>query len=139
MNTDVLKILNRFYSACFTLLLIVVVFLAYGSINNRWYRIITVEGNSMAPAIFYGDMIVVTPPDGDIPVNSIVVMNIEGHLVTHRIIGYDSQKRPITKGDASASIDHFTNPNMRIVGVYRFCLPGFGYPILLLSDFLAKD
>lgn len=137
-NSDAMKLLTKFLSTAFTLLLILLVLLAYGSINNRWYRVITVEGNSMAPILRYGDMIVVTPPDENIPVYSIVVINIEGHLVTHRIIGYDANHLPITKGDANESADNFTNPALRIVGVYRFCLPGFGYPILWLSSLFDK-
>jgi len=132
-----MKRLNALFSTLFTILLVLLVFLAYGSVNNRWYRVVTVEGNSMAPTLRYGDMIVVTPPKGDIPVDTVVVMNIAGHLVTHRLVGYDQNNRPITKGDANDVPDTFANPNLQIVGVYRLRLPYFGYPILFLSSILG--
>ncbi len=129
--------LRKAYSSLFTLLLILLVFLAYGSIDNRWYRVVTIEGNSMAPTLWYGDMMVITPPTGDVPNDTVVVMNIDGHLVTHRLIGYDANHRPITKGDANEVMDNFNNPDLQIVGIYRLRLPGFGYPILFLSKLLG--
>jgi signal peptidase I len=133
-----MKLLGKVSSTIITLLVLLLVFLAYGSINNRWYRVVTVEGNSMSPTLLYGDMIVVTPVTEEIPKNAIVVMSIGGSLVTHRFLGYDASGRPVTKGDANESIDQFGNPDLRIVGIYRLRLPGFGYPMLLLGRWLGR-
>ena len=133
-----MKILRKASSLIFTLLVILLVLLAYGSVNNRWYRVVTVEGNSMAPTLWYGDLMVVTPPSEEIPANTIVVMNIEGSLVTHRLLGYADGGRPITKGDANQSIDQFSNPDLKIVGICRLRLPGYGYPMLYLSRLLGR-
>ena len=114
------------------------VFLAYGSIDNRWYRVVTINGNSMSPTLWYGDLMVVTPPSGKIPENTIVVMKIDGNLVTHRLLGYDDNGKLITKGDANDTADQFQNPNLQIIGIYRFRLPGFGYPMLFLKNLFQK-
>lgn len=133
-----MKVLHKTSSAVFTLLVILLAFLAYGSVGNSWYRVVTVDGNSMSPTLWYGDLMVVTPPPEEIPVNSIIVMSIEGSLVTHRLLGFDDGGRPITKGDANDSVDQFVNPNLKIVGICRLRLPGFGYPMLYLSRLLSR-
>jgi signal peptidase len=133
-----MKFLQKAFSAASTLLIILLMFLAYGSVNNRWYRVVTVEGNSMSPTLKYGDLMVVTPPPEEVPANSIVVMSIGDSLVTHRLLGYDSAGRPITKGDANDSIDLFTNPDLRIVGICRLRLPGLGYPMLFMASLLDR-
>lgn len=136
-----MKFLQKAGSVAFTLLIAFFFFLAYGSMENRWYRVVTIQGNSMSPTLWIGDMIVVTPPSEDIkaiPLGAIVVMNAEGSLVTHRLIGFEEDGRPITKGDANETQDAFENPNIRIVGIYRLRLPGIGYPLLYISQMLQK-
>ncbi len=133
-----MKSLNKILSIFSTFIIILLVFLAYGSIDNRWYRVVTVEGNSMSPTMWYGDLMVVTPPPAALQPNSIVVMNIAGSLVTHRLLGFDANNRPITKGDANEVVDNFTNPDLKIIGIVRFRLPGFGYPLLFLSKLLGR-
>ncbi len=133
-----MKQLKRILNFFVGLVLIILLFLAYGSVNNRFYRVVTIEGESMAPTLRYGDMIVVTPPGETDLLGKIVVMNIDGHLVTHRLIGYDETERPITKGDANEAIDQFGNPNLSIAGICRLRLPYLGYPLLFLSNLLAK-
>jgi signal peptidase I len=133
-----MKLLRQVSSVSFTLLVILLVILGYGSMGNRWYRVVTVEGNSMSPTLWYGDLMIVTPPSKTVPLNSIVVMNIDGSLVTHRLLGYDAEGRPVTQGDANRSPDGFTNPNLKIVGVVRLRLPALGYPVLYLSHLLRR-
>jgi signal peptidase I len=134
-----MKVLRKIYSAISTIALIILIFLAFGSVNNNLYRVITIDGNSMAPTLWIGDMIVVTPPTQTIPVNAIIVMKIAGSLVTHRLVGFDAIGHPITKGDANEVVDKFLNPDLQIIGVSRFRLPGFGYPLLFLSRLLGKS
>lgn len=126
--------INTTFSLLLAVVLFLLIFIAYGSINNRWYRVITVEGNSMSPTLWFGDLIVVTPPDNHPPVNTIVLMKVDGKFVTHRIVGYDPQGKPITKGDANQDEDRFSQNTVKIMGIYRFRLPGFGYPLILLSN-----
>jgi signal peptidase len=113
-------------------------FLAYGSIDNRWYRVITVEGNSMSPMMHYGDLMVIGRPPENIPLNTVVIMKIDGSFVTHRLIGWDENGRPITQGDANDKPDNFSNPNLTIVGVYRFHIPRMGYLLLSISRMMGR-
>jgi signal peptidase I len=133
-----MKTWNKVISIFLTLSVLMLIILAYGSIDNRWYRVITVNGNSMSPSLWVGDMIVVTPPPDEIQPGTIVVMRIAGELVTHRLIGYDTNHRPITKGDANDSPDAWQNPDLQIVGVFQLRLPGFGYPIMFLANLLGR-
>ena len=116
--------------------ILMLVLLAYGSVENRWYRVVTIDGNSMPPTLWYGDLIIITPPKADIAPDTIIVMGLDGSLVTHRLIGYNEQGRPITKGDANEAPDSFSNPDLQIVGIYRARVPGLGYPLLLLRQAL---
>ena len=50
---------------------------------------------------------------GTLP-NTIVTMRIAGSLVTHRLIGYDANHRPITQGDANDSPDAWENSDLQI-------------------------
>lgn len=128
------KVLGQLCSAAFTLVVILGVFIAYGSINNRFYRVILIEGNSMSPTLWAGDLIVVTRPTKDLSLNSIVVMSVDGKLVTHRIVGFDDTGRPVTKGDANIVVDDFSNNDVRVAGIYRFRFPRLGFPLLFLSE-----
>ena len=119
------SILNKALSSIFVLVVLLLIFLAYGSIENRWYRVVTVNGNSMSPTLWVGDMIVITPPPAEVLPNTIVTMRIAGSLVTHRLIGYDANHRPITQGDANDSPDAWENPDLQIVGIFQLRLPGF--------------
>jgi len=92
----------------------------------------------MSPTLWFGDLIIVTPPLENIPINSIVLMSVDNELVTHRLIGFDVKGWPITKGDANQVNDNFAGKNINIVGVYRFRIPDLGYPFLYLSNLLHK-
>jgi signal peptidase len=93
------------------------------------------EGNSMSPALQFGDLVVLTPPPKSIPSGTIVTMEVPGYstaLVTHRLIAGYSSGIPKTKGDANSLPDNFEGSNVRIVGVVRLRIPWLGYPILYL-------
>jgi signal peptidase I len=108
--------------------MLLTVFLGYGSIANRWYRVVTIDGNSMAPALFYGDAMIVTPPKPreQIAPGTILLMAVDNRMVTHRLMGWEGD-RPITRGDANPTVDDFTGQQVRIMGMYWFHLPRLGY------------
>lgn len=133
-----MKILRQVLSAISIFLVIILILLAYGSINNRFYRVVTVEGNSMSPTLWFGDLIVVTPPSENIPINTIVLMSVNGAFVTHRLIEFDANNQPITKGDANQEADNFKGKSLRIVGIFRLRLPGLGYPLLYLKSLIGS-
>lgn len=132
------KVLSKAFDALFVVVVIVLVLWAYGSLNNRFYRVVTVEGNSMSPTLWFGDLIVVTPLPKEIPVGSIVLMNVNGGLVTHRVIGFEDNGNLITKGDANDTTDDFKGNSVTVVGISRLRLPGFGYPLLYCRYLFSK-
>jgi signal peptidase I len=132
------KFLSNLTTVFLVLILLFLLFLAYGSLNNRWYRVIAIEGNSMSPTFWYGDLIVVTPPTANIPSGTIVTMNVDGSLVTHRLIADYNGNKPETKGDANEIPDNFPGSNLKIVGIERFHIPWLAYPFFFLRYLLAK-
>lgn len=128
---------HLFSSAATALLVVVMAFtvlLAYGSIANRFYRVITIDGNSMAPTFYYGDQVIVLPPRAQIEPGTIVLVSVDGRLVTHRLLRYENGF-PITQGDANFAPDDFSDNRVRIVGVYWFHIPKVGYASLYIKQF----
>ncbi len=128
-----MKVLSKAFYAVFILAVIFLVFLAFGSVNNRWYRVVTIEGDSMSPTLWIGDMIVVTPPSQAVPINTIVVMNIAGSLVTHRLVGFDAiWSVPSQKGMPT---------RWSIISLTRTCrslgFSGFACPVLRIHLYLS--
>jgi signal peptidase len=135
--------MKKFFSvASSAVLIIIVIFLfllAYGTLNNRWYKVLAIDGNSMSPTLWFGDLIVITPPTAIIPVGTIITMSVDGGLVTHRLLAEYQGGRPETKGDANESADNFSGSNMRIIGIVRFSIPLLGYPIFYIRSLLNKN
>lgn len=112
-------------SAILALALLLVGAIAYGSIDNRWYRVVSVQGGSMAPTINLGDIAFVGRPDS-VEVGDIGVFQVNGHIVTHRIVGIDEDGNYITQGDANPSPDRWNPDKVRLAGVYLFKIPLLG-------------
>ena len=113
------RILGNAISVVLTIIVIFFVLLAYGTLNNRWYKVLAIDGNSMYPTLWFGDLIVITPPTQNIPAGTIVTMSVDGSLVTHRLLAAYQGGRPETKGDANGIADNFSGHNLRIVGIAR--------------------
>ena len=58
----------------------------------------------MEPAIHWGDMLVVAKPPAQLEPGMIVTMNVEGRLVTHRVVSVNPL---VTKGDANENPDRW--------------------------------
>jgi len=108
-------------------IILLLVFIAYGSIPNRWYKVITIEGNSMSPTLKYGDLVVITRPPRAIEEGTIVTLQVEDAIVTHRYLGYDENGRRMFKGDANLQPDDFSRTNYRIIGVVKLRIPLLGH------------
>jgi signal peptidase I len=119
-------------------LFIVLVLLAYGTLNNRWYKVLAIDGNSMSPTLLFGDLVVITPPTEIIPAGTVVTMNVNGSLVTHRLLADYHGGRPETKGDANGVADNFSGSNLRVVGIVRFYIPLLGYPFFYIRSLFGK-
>lgn len=107
----------------FILLLLALVF--YGTTNNRWYKVIGVQGESMSPTIKRGDLILITRPV-DPGVGDIGVFQVDGKIVTHRIVDITPQGEFVTQGDANATPDDWSGAQVRLVGIYRARIPWIG-------------
>lgn len=133
-----MKFIKKISTSLLYLLIVFLVLLAYGSINNKFYRVIVIEGNSMSPTMRFGDLMVMVEPRENMPANTIITMSVDGSLVTHRLLGYEEDGFPITKGDANQTDDNFRANQVYIVGKYLVHIPYLGYPLLWISSLAHK-
>lgn len=103
-----------------------VLFLGFGIVGNGWYRVIKVDGGSMAPAIARGDLIVVTPAPARVEPGQIVVMTVGQEVVTHRVVGVKGDGTLLTRGDANRVNDDWGLQQVKVVGLYVATLPWLG-------------
>jgi len=123
--------IRRIGSAGLTLLLLAAtaftLFVAYGTVvDNRWYRIVAIEGGSMAPAIEQGDAILITRPPAALRPGMVVVLQVEDRLVTHRVVAVKGDGSFVTKGDANDHVDDWANVDVRVAGVVQGHVPLLG-------------
>ncbi|HYL41359.1 MAG TPA: signal peptidase I [Candidatus Binatus sp.] len=104
----------------------VVLFATGGILGNPWFRFVTIEGGSMQPAISRGDLIVVVPAPATIKPGMIVVLAVDGGLVTHRVVGLNSDGTLVTRGDANGVNDAWGARQVRVVGLYAATVPWLG-------------
>ncbi len=105
---------------CLLCLLLMSILVGRGDVLG--YRTYCVASGSMSPALDVGDVVYVTA--GDPEVGDIVVLSLDGQLITHRIVSVENGDF-VTKGDANDEPDTFENA--RVVGIVRFHLPLLGY------------
>jgi signal peptidase len=101
-------------------------FIVYGLLDNRWYKVVAVAGGSMRPAIEPGDLIVLTRPPETIREGMILTMQINGQVVTHRVVDFRQDGSFVTKGDANDARDDFRGLDVRVVGEVRLRIPWLG-------------
>ncbi|MGH8913756.1 MAG: signal peptidase I [Acidimicrobiia bacterium] len=99
---------------------------AYGIMDNRWYKVLAVDGGSMEPTINRGDLMVITRP-GTVEVGDIAVFQVDGRLVTHRVVDIEADGTLVTQGDANPAPDRWDGAAIEVVGVYRFRIPLLGH------------
>jgi signal peptidase I len=109
------------------IVVVFVVFIAYGTlVDNRWYKVVSIEGGSMAPTIASGDAIVLTRPPDRIEPGMILTLEVEGRIVTHRVVEVRDDGTFVTKGDANQIADDFSGLDVKVVGEYRARIPRVG-------------
>lgn len=132
----VLKILEiQAWVVAFTFLALLV-FIAYGVLPNRWYRILLVYSGSMSPTIQPGDLIIITRPPEQIREGMVLTFQVNEQLVTHRLIGFKPDGQLITKGDANRVVDDWSGQKVSIRGVHRATIPYLGYIFTLPKNWL---
>lgn len=100
---------------------------AYGLMDNRWYKVVAVEGNSMAPTFHAGDAVVITRPPDAVDVGMVLMLEVDGDLVTHRVIEVKPDGSFVTQGDANDEPDDYsTAESIEVVGQVRLHVPGLG-------------
>jgi signal peptidase I len=124
--STVLRATNVVVRALLVAAIALTVFVAYGLANNAWYHVLAVQGGSMEPTITAGDMIVITRPPAQVEVGQVLTLQVDGAIVTHRVVEVRSDGSFTTQGDANDTRDDFTANDVRIVGEYRFSLPLIG-------------
>ncbi len=110
-----------------TYFILVLVFLAYGMLPNRWYHIFYTYSGSMLPTFAAGDLIVITPPPARLLPGQVITLNVNGQLVTHRLLRIEADGRLVTKGDNNPAADDWGNLPVKLIGLYRFRIPYLGY------------
>ena len=128
------KKLEMLLSVVLVLGIVFLGFIAYGSINNRWYKIINVTSGSMSPIFEEKDLIVVfkTTPD-KVKVGDIVTFSVGNNLDTHRVVEIRGNEF-ITKGDANEFADEWDTIKIVPAAKYIFRIQKLGY----LMSFLRK-
>lgn len=107
--------------------LLFVTFIAYGaSVDNRWYKVVAIEGGSMRPTLEVGDAIVITRPPEKVRKGMVLTLQVDHSVVTHRVVEVHKDGTFITKGDANRVRDDFSKNKVRVVGQERARLPSVG-------------
>lgn len=150
MLQKVLKVLNILVTGLLLLLIVASGLLAISARRSNdalptvaGHKLLTVLSGSMEPTIWTGDVIAVRPvPPGEIAKEGDVITFFakedSSMLITHRVVGLISvNDRPVayvTKGDNNESQDLTPVPVDRVLGLYQWRIPYFGY----LSNFMRK-
>jgi signal peptidase I len=113
-------------------------FVGYGLIDNRWYHIIEVSGSSMNPTINAGDAIVIVRPPQRIEAGMILVFEVNGGVVTHRVVSVAPDGTFTTQGDANPTPDDWAPEDVTVVGRYVFRIPDLGR-VLTALPFPASE
>ncbi len=139
MKRKVKSFFKGFGLSILIIFLVFMAFLAYGHIDNRWYKLIYIKSDSMSPTFKAGDLICITKPPYEIKPGMIICFQIKGDIVTHRVVGIDENGNFITKGDANKVPDDWGEYQIKkVAGVYRFKIPYLGYPIAYGSYWVKK-
>jgi signal peptidase I len=135
------RLLRAAVDAALVVVLALVVFIGAGLVGNPWYRLVTIEGGSMAPAISRGDLILVAPAPSQVKPGMILVMDVGGGIVTHRVVAVNADGTFVTRGDANNVNDAWDGGQVQVDGLYVATVPWLGHilPVGNASDALFAD
>lgn len=100
------------------------------------YKNFVIVSGSMEPELNIGDIVFVKE-DNNINVGDIISFNVDGAIVTHRVIEIIEQESEIyykTKGDANNAVDTELNLYKNIEGKYSFKIPKIGKVVMFLQS-----
>ncbi|MFZ0625125.1 MAG: signal peptidase I [Acidimicrobiia bacterium] len=120
-----IRIGGRMLTGLLLVALTLTLVIGYGMLDNRWYRVVGVEGGSMAPTIQMGDLIFIGRAD-HLEIDDIGVFQVNGKVVTHRVVGIGPDGSYLTQGDANPTPDRWNGASVEVVGKYLFRVPLIG-------------
>ena len=103
---------------------------------NRWYQVLLVYSGSMAPAVQPGDLIIITRPPEQLKEGMILTLQVNGQVVTHRLIQITPDGGLVTKGDANPVADDWSGQDVFVRGLYRGYIPYLGHLLNLPQKWL---
>jgi signal peptidase I len=121
-----LRVARTVANLALILVLLSTLLVAYGLADNRWYRILAVHGDSMAPTLWAGDAIVITRPPERIEPGMVLTFQVDGQVVTHRVVAIADDGGLVVRGDANETVDDWGDNDLRVVGIQRFRIPRLG-------------
>ncbi|MGQ9572890.1 MAG: signal peptidase I, partial [Dehalococcoidia bacterium] len=95
--------------------------------------IYVVQSPSMKPTLQPGDAVVVKPLDGSVEAGQVIIYEMQGKLITHRVVRVDGDAI-YTKGDAAEEEDPWGIERSAVRGEMDFRVPYGGYVILFLRQ-----
>ncbi len=120
------RVLGLVSDCLFVGALVLALLLAMGIVGTPWYRIVKIDGGSMAPTISRGSLILVAQPPAQVRPGMVVVMTVSGDVVTHRVVAVNPDGTLVTKGDANRVTDDWGGEPVRVVGQYLATIPLLG-------------
>ena len=121
------RLLRAMIDAALVAVLAAILFIGAGLVGNPWYRLVTIEGGSMAPTILRGDLIVVAPAPSKVEPGMILVMTAGGQVVTHRVVAVNADGTFVTRGDANSVNDAWGGQQVKVDGEYVATIPWLGH------------
>ncbi len=126
-RVDARSVASRVLTVLLTSVLLYSGFVAYGTVvDNRWYKVVEIESGSMRPTLQPGDAVLITRPPREVEPGMVLVLDVDGRIVTHRVAAVEPDGTFVTKGDANRAADDFSSNRVRVVGQYRATLPVVG-------------
>ncbi|MGA7096511.1 MAG: signal peptidase I [Acidimicrobiia bacterium] len=120
-----INVASRMLTVLLLVALALTLVIGYGMLDNRWYRVVAVDGGSMAPTIEMGDLIFIGRAD-QLDIDDVGVFQVDGKVVTHRVVGISPDGSYVTKGDANPTPDRWSGASVEVVGKYLFRIPLIG-------------
>lgn len=99
-----------------------------------WFpiKLQTILSDSMAPSLHTGDLLFVKSNLRNLKLGAVVSFTYGNQLITHRIVGVNSDGSIITKGDNNDTIDPWNIPASSVVGSPFIRIPYFGFFLMFL-------
>lgn len=124
-----------------TLLIVILLFFVTGIFK---YKPISIMSNSMAPAFYRGDVVIIEKleENQEIKIGDVIEYKLEQTMIIHRVIEIkeiDGEKKYKTKGDANNTSDTELVSMSQIEGIAKLKLSYIGYPAVLLHDIFSPN